>query len=184
MITATTPGLVSANLVLIQIIAGFTFFKYYAHGNVFMIFTVAWTLMQWFWLYLLLWNDDLYLYDLRIIRYFVLLGAITFVGFYLFALAVELDLVLLEGKIYKQDSAAELILALIIGELLLYYAPSMLVNSLICLKEMTLNQFAWRKKDDFKEGEFFNMVNMDLFYYFGFDENINNHLVWLVAWTH
>ena len=75
-------------------------------------------------------------------------------------------------------------LALIIGELLIYYAPSMVVNTLIIMKEMTLNQFAWRKKDDYKEGEFFDMVNMDLFYYLGFDENIQNHLVWLVAWTH
>ena len=143
--TATTPGLVSANLVLIQMIAGFTFFKWYAHGNLFMIVSVAWTLMQWFFLYLLLWNEDIYLYDLRIIRYFVLLGAITFDFFYFGFFGMELDIVLIDGVHYKDNNLIELLLALIIGELLIYYAPTAVVNTFIILKEMTLSQIAWRK---------------------------------------
>lgn len=139
----------TASLVLIQTIAGFTFFKYYAHGNIFMIVTSIWTISQWFWLYLLLWNEDWYLYDFRPIRFLVLAGAITFSIFYGIALAIELDLVFIDGQIYKTDSVVELILSLIIGELLLYYSPSALVNLFIIMKEATLNQLAWRKKDDF-----------------------------------
>lgn len=44
MITAMTPGLVTADLCMIQIIAGFTFFKYYAHGNLFMMLSLIWTM--------------------------------------------------------------------------------------------------------------------------------------------
>ena len=99
-------------------------------------------------------------------------------------MSAELELVWLEGKIYKEDNAVELVLALVIGELIIYYFPTALINMFIIMKEMTLNQFAWRKKDDFKEGEFYSLFNMDLFYYWDFDESIYNHLIWLAAWSH
>ena len=184
MFTATTPGLVTADLILIQLVAGWSFFKYFAHGNLVMIISLQWTMSQWVCMYMLLWNEDLYLYDLRLLRYFVVFLAIVFEFFYACGVSAELELVWLEGKIYKEDNAVELVLALVIGELIIYYFPTALINMFIIMKEMTLNQFAWRKKDDFKEGEFYSLFNMDLFYYWDFDESIYNHLIWLAAWSH
>lgn len=120
-------------------IAGWTFFKFYAHGNLLMIMTLMWTLSQWFCMYLLLWNQDFYLYDLRLLRYLVLLLAITFDFFYACLFSAELEIVWLEGKLYKEDNAVEVVLALIFGEMLIYYFPTAIVNSIIILKEMTLN---------------------------------------------
>ena len=184
MFTATAPGLVTADLILIQLVAGWSFYKYFAHGNLVMIISLLWTMSQWVCMYMLIWNEDLYLYDLRLLRYFVVFLAIVFEFFYACGVSAELELVWLEGKIYKEDNAVELVLALVIGELIIYYFPTALINMFIIMKEMTLNQFAWRKKDDFKEGEFYSLFNMDLFYYWDFDESIYNHLIWLAAWSH
>lgn len=90
-------------------------------------------------MYLLLWNDELYMYDLRIIRYFVLMEAIMFIISYFFSFAVLFDLVIVEGQIYYEDNLPEMLLALIIGELGIYYMPTALINMLIIMKEMTLS---------------------------------------------
>lgn len=50
-----------------------------------------------------------------------------------------MEIVWLEGKLYKEDNAVEVVLALIFGEMLIYYFPTAIVNSIIILKEMTLN---------------------------------------------
>lgn len=182
--TATTPSLVTANLILLQIITGFTWFKYFAHGNLFMIFTEVWTAGQWLLMYLLLWNEDWYLYDLRIVRFLSLAGAITFMIFYMAGVAVEVDLLVVEGIINNTDSWFTMLMALIFGELVLYYSPTALVNTFIILKESTLNQLAWRKRDDFREGEVYNQFNMDLLYWLGVDEDVHHHLWWLANWSH
>ncbi len=120
-------------------------------------------------MYLLLWNWDFYLYDLRLFRYFSLFAAILFMIAYFTAFAIEMDLVLLEGKVWRENNLPEVMIALIIGELILLYAPTALINSYICMKELTLNQFAWRKEDDYKEGEVFNSFSIDALYWLGFD---------------
>jgi len=88
---------------------------------------------------------------------------------YIAGIAIELDLVLLEGKVWRENNLPELMLALIIGEMLLIYAPTALINELICFKELTLNQFAWRKEDDYREGEVFNSFSIDALYWLGLD---------------
>ena len=90
-------------------------------------------------MYLLLWNDEMYLYDFRIVRYIVLLEAYIFMFFYVFSFLVVVDLVIIEGKIFQIGNLVEMLLALIIGELLMYYFPTALINTIIILKELTLN---------------------------------------------
>ena len=174
----------TADLILIQLFAGWQFYQYFAHGNLLMIFSVFFTLTQWVSMYLLLWNDEFYLYDFRLVRYMVLLAAMVFNFIYACWVSAELEIVWVEGTIYKEDNAVEVILALVLGELIIYYFPTFLVNLFIILKEMTLNQLAWRKVDDYREGQFFNWINMDILYWLGFDQNIYEHLMWLAAWSH
>lgn len=93
---------------------------------------------------LLVWNIDLYLYDLRILRYISLLEAILFNLIYIMMVGTELDLYynrgLGIGNVHLDDSAIfDVMLAIFNGYMLIEFTPTAFVNATIILKEMTMN---------------------------------------------
>jgi hypothetical protein len=62
-------------------------------------------------------------------------------------------------------------LTLLLTSVSILYIPTFAVNSLIILKEVTLNQFAW------SSGEEYNTDNLDILYWLG----VNEDLSWYIA---
>ncbi len=118
-----------------------------------------------------MWNTDVYLYDLRIVRYLSLISAIIFNIFYFTGICGEADLIFVKGRMEKTDNPIDVFLGLITGYILLDLAPTAYVNLLIVLKELTLNQFAWNKKKEFKEGKLFGIFDTNILQWFGISED-------------
>ena len=93
----------------------------------------------------------------------------------------ELDLIyngrLGLGEVYVDSSnLIDMLLAIFIGYMLIEYFPTFYVNASIIVKEMTLNQFAWRKSQDYKEAMLFNQYDVDIYYWLGINEDLNFYL--------
>lgn len=136
---------------------------------------------------MLIWNFDIYLYDLRLLRYFSELQAIVFNAFYILMLGTELDLIyngrLGLGELYVDASNVfDMMLAVVIGYLLIEYFPTAYINTAIIVKEMTLNQFAWRKSQDYQEAMLFNRYDVDVYDYLGINEDLDYYLQYFAAW--
>lgn len=131
---------------------------------------------------LLVWNNSVYLYDLRILRYFSEIMAIIFNFSYVFMIGVTLDLIYVKGALEKDNNIFDVLMALYLGYNLFLHSPTFIVNFFIIAKELTLNPFAWRADQDFEEGKIYNSVNMDVFYWLGVDEDPKSYLKWLQRW--
>lgn len=88
---------------------------------------------------LLVWNNELYLYDLRIIRYFSEFMAAIFNVGYIMMVGIVLDLVYVKGSLEKDNNIYDLLMALYLGYNLFLHAPTFIVNFFIVAKELTLN---------------------------------------------
>lgn len=132
---------------------------------------------------MLVWNWEFYLYDLRIIRYISEAEAIIFGLLYIFFVGVEIDLVYIKGRLDKDDNIYDLLMALIFGYNLAMWAPTFITNFLILEKELTLNQLAWSKSEDYQEGKILNEYSIDIFEWVGIDEDLNVYINWLKKWA-
>ena len=86
-------------------------------------------------------------------------------------IGIELDLVYVKGKLEDSDNVFDLMFAVFIGYMLVDFFPTFVVNFVIVLKEATLNQFAWRRSQDYGEGLLFNKFNTDFLSILGIDED-------------
>lgn len=180
--TGWNPTVLTFNCVGAQVLANLWINRLWAEGNVYLLMMQGFTLMQWILMLMLVWNWDLYLYDFRIVRYLSELYALIFIFAFLIMSGIELDLVFVKGKLDKTDNIFDLLSALFIGYNLALHVPTFLVNVIIVLKELTLNQFAWRKDEDYQEGKIDNGVDLDVFAWFGFSEDPKTYQTWLRAW--
>ena len=110
---------------------------------------------------MLVWNFNLYLYTFRIIRYIVFFEAISFLFLYLMMLGVFLDLYFVKKYLNEKNDIYDLFITLFTGYNLGLLAPTAFINFAIIVKELTLNQAAWTKDKDYKEGSLFNYVNIN-----------------------
>ena len=104
----------------------------------------------------------MYLYDLRILRYTSLISAIVFNVLYFSGVCGEADLIFVKGRMEKTDNPIDVFITLVTGYVILDLVPTAYVNFLIVLKELTLNQFAWNKTHEFKEGKLFGIFDTNV----------------------
>ena len=90
-------------------------------------------------MFFLSWNFEIYIYDLRIIRYFSLIAAVMYDIFYVIMAATALDLVLVKGKMEDEANIYDITLALTLSYTSILFLPTFMENALIFLKEMTMN---------------------------------------------
>lgn len=105
---------------------------------------------------LLLWNNEIYIYDFRIVRYMSFFVAIAFDIFYLVMAGTSADLVFVKGKAEDDANVYDILLALILGYSSIFLLPTFMENAMIVMKELTMNQLAWTRDDDYKAGVAFN----------------------------
>lgn len=178
--TGWSPTVLTFNCVGAQIVANFWINKYFAEGNIYLLSMQGFTLFQWLCMLLLVWNNEMYLYDFRLLRYFSELMAIMFNLAYIMMVGITLDLVYVKGAFEKQDSLFDMMMALYLGYNLFLHSPTFLVNFFIVAKELLmLNQFAWRADQDYQEGKIYNTVDLDMFSWLGVSEDPKTYIVWL-----
>jgi hypothetical protein len=97
--TGWGPTVLTTNCVGAQLIANLWINRWFAEGNAYLLAMQGFTIMQWALMLLLVWNVDIYLYDLRIIRYLSLLYAVVFLAMFVLFAGVELDLVYVRGAL-------------------------------------------------------------------------------------
>ena len=97
--TAYMPILMMLNLLALQTFFQVVMFKFFAGFNLILISIEVFTWVQYAFMFLLLLEEDFYLYDFRIVRYISLGAAVIFLTFYAALAAMELDLIYLKGRI-------------------------------------------------------------------------------------
>jgi hypothetical protein len=131
---------VGVGLFLIQVFVNLKYNELFAHGSLFVIGSTIFTYVQTVLLNFLVWDFDFYLYDFRIMRYASLAMAILFDFVYFAILYNALDLYLFKAKMKDEvDNFLDVILTLILSASVILYIPTFAINSLIILKELTLN---------------------------------------------
>ena len=136
--TAYFPTLIGTILIFTQFILNIVMNDLWAQGNLYLISIQLFTIMQYIFMGLTIWNFDTYLYDLRPLRYIVLGLAIEHIFFYVVAGAVVIDLVFIKNK-SGDIGIFDTLASLFIGYNLIEMAPTLYMNVVILLKEMTLN---------------------------------------------
>ena len=94
--TALLPTILGGIGLIIQFYFNIEQNKLWAHGSKFLIFMQLFSLFQYIFMVLLVWNNNFYLYTLRVIRYIVSLEALAFLFLYIITLGVFLDLLFLK----------------------------------------------------------------------------------------
>jgi hypothetical protein len=118
---------------------------------------------------MLLWNFQPYIYDFRITRLFSFLFAGFFDLFYIMVLAKTFDLIIFNAK---EANPIDVVSAVIHAFLSVFFAPTFYVNSLIFLKELTMNQEAWNGEEDYPAGYALNgWFNIDILYWLDIEED-------------
>ena len=105
---------------------------------------------------LLLWNNEIYIYDFRILRYMSLMAALAFDFCFVIMAGTAVDLIYVKGKAEDDTNVYDIFFALIVGYSTLFLIPTFLENAMIVMKELTMNQLAWTRTDDYKAGLLFN----------------------------
>lgn len=180
--TGWSPTVLTSNCVGAQLVANVWINRWFAEGNVYLLAMQGFTIMQYVLMLMLVWNFDVYLYDLRLIRYLSAFCALIFVIGFILMTGVELDLVFVKGAAQKADDVFDLLGALFLGYNLALLTPTLIVSVIILGKELTLNQFAWRKDQDFEAGKIYDTVDLDPFDWFGISEDPQQYLHWLKNW--
>ena len=127
-------------LFLIQFFVNLKYNDLFAHGSLFVIGSTIFTYVQMMLLNFLVWDFDFFLYDFRLLRYGSLGMAVIFDFVYFAILYNALDLFLFKAKMKDEvDDFLDVIVTLVLSATVLLYIPTFAINSLIILKELTLN---------------------------------------------
>lgn len=89
---------------------------------------------------------------------------------------------------FKEESDIEwkfldLIRVLIESFMIFDLFPTFFINTMIILKEITMNPFAFTLGEDYEEGMLFGVVNIDILHYLGINEDVDYYWKWYKEWS-
>ena len=61
--------------------------------------------------------------------------------------------------------------------------PTFIINAFIILKELTMNQFAWNKAREYKEGKILGLIDTNFLQWFAISEDPKDYLAYLKEWS-
>jgi len=184
--TAAYPSMNAISATFIQIYYNFTTNKWWGGGNLFLISMQLFQFVQLASLLPLLWNTEVYLYDFRVWRFISFGAAGIFDWIYLAVSFDFLQLVFSKPLFKDQADPYDVFRAMVMGYVMYYFFPTFMVNGPLFLKELTLSQNAWSPEEDYPEGYmlgFGGMLNLDILYWFGIEEDSDWYYNWLQEWT-
>jgi hypothetical protein len=98
-------------------------------------------------MFLLIWDVDFYLYDLRIVRYISFAQALVFDAAYMMLFLLDAYMLILVDEWAAGNGVIGNAFAVtIMSYCLIEFAPTFYVNAEIAGKEFTMNQLAWSKQ--------------------------------------
>ena len=163
LLTAYFPTFIGFILMFIQLMGNVIINKYWAEGNLYLLFMQVYSFAQYYAMTQVLWNIKTYLYDMRIFRYLFFGSSISFMLIYWISLAMFVDLVIVKGKMQGRDKGVDMMMAMFIGYNLVEFIPTAFCSTFIILKELTMNQFAFSAEEEYTTGILLNRYNIDIF---------------------
>ena len=98
LITGILPQALTLDGLMLQFIWSAFFMEFWANFNIMFLLHQLFSIVQYFLMFLLSWNVEIYIYDFRIVRYVSLFFAFIYDIFYVVMAASALDLVFIKGK--------------------------------------------------------------------------------------
>lgn len=130
-ITAVLPTVYTPPILLFQLIFNIFTNKWWAHGNLFLIFMQLFTEFQAFWMMLLVWDVPLYLYTLRIWRYFIFGLALAFSSTYILMIGIDLNLLFMVDEWESNQKVFNGFMLTLLSYMAFNFFPTFVVNCLI-----------------------------------------------------
>lgn len=81
--------------------------------------------------------------------------------------------------ILKNTFPMDLFMALVISYNIIEYTPMFIINTIMLVKELTLNPMALTKDEDWEQGKMFNVIDIDPFDWLGIDEDVSHYAKYL-----
>lgn len=127
-LTATIPTLMHPTILTFGIVFNVVLNQWYAHGNILLVGIQIFTLVQAFFMFLLIWDVPFYLYTLRILRYIVLLVAIIFLFMYVVMILIDFDLLYLVNEWKSHQKLFNGVLATLLSYMAMNMFPTFCIN--------------------------------------------------------
>lgn len=186
-LTYVFPIMFATGMVQIQFMSNFTVNRDFAGGNFFLIGMQVFTLAQLLGCFLLLSNTELYLYDLRPLRFVSFVLAVVFDLWYIAIIGADIEMVNSNERDWEHvDDTNKVVFDALFVTFLSYlgleFFPTFLVNMLILMKELTMNQLAWTRDDDYREGYVLGH-DTDILKFFRITEDLDYYEGLLKNWT-
>lgn len=95
-------------------------------------------------------------YGLRILRYISFAAAIVFDLLYIVLATTTVDLIFIKGEKEDDANVYDILYAFILSYLTMFLLPTFGSNLMIVFKEITMNQLAWSKDEEYIDGTLYN----------------------------
>ena len=128
--------------------------KWWAGGNLILVGDQVFATVQFILFGLDVWNIEIYQYDLRILRYFSFGWALTYCIFYWGTAIAAAEWLWVKDEFDETDEQAipDFMIGVSLCYFVIQFAGSYFTNLGVVLKELTMNQFALSKDEDYQEG--------------------------------
>jgi uncharacterized membrane protein YcjF (UPF0283 family) len=154
--------------------------NYWLRGNIVAIIDHMFAGMQWILGSMLLLDIHAYVYTFRVIRISSFFLALMYTIVYVFNAAIAIDLAYVQDFWKDDDSQAlpDFVLASITSYAAVHFVFTEFFQLVILFKEMTYNPLAASASEDYESGKVGGSmldINVDLFYWFGVDSNVDDY---------
>jgi len=158
--------------------------NYWLRGNIVAIADHMFAGVQWVLGSMLLLNVHGYVYTFRVVRIISHILAWLYTIIYIFNAAIAIDLAYVQDFWKNDDSQAlpDFILASITSYAAVHFVFTEFFQLVIIFKELSYDQFASSSSEDYETGKVGGGmldINVDLFYWFGVDSNVDDY--WEIA---
>jgi len=161
-------------LLNIKLIINGYFNKGWAGGNLFLLSDEVFGWVSWIFMQLDVYNIEAYQYALRPLRFLSFMISTLYVMAYTTLIISTYEEIWVKNEWEETDAKSfpDFFKGVALGYMSFNFLATYVVNLVIVIKEMTMDQLAWSKAEDFEAGEVEGLGwNIDLLYWFGISED-------------
>ena len=153
--------------------------KWWAGGNLILLTDEVFSWVAWIFMSMDVYNIETYQYTFRPLRFVSYFVGVIYVVFYTILMAASFEEFYVRDEMTETDAQSfpdflrGITLVYLVGNFFATYA----VNLVVVLKELTMDQLAWTKEEDFVPNEIEGLGwNIDLLYWFNISEDYDSHV--------
>lgn len=166
-------------LLLFKVVFNAWINKWWAEGNLFLIGDEIFSWVSFIFFLLDAYNIEEYQYTLRPLRYFSYLVSMIYVISYLIMVVSAYEEIFVRDEMLESDAQSfpDFMKGVTLAYMSMNFFVTFWINLGIVIKELTMDQLAWSKGEDFEEGVVEGLGwNIDLLYWFGISEDYDSYL--------